>query len=311
MDNNKILNSRCYCGVGLPWKNDIIVMCYPCEHMLHSLCYKKINKCKICNTPIKKIYTLNDKNLHPQVFADILSMSYYNNMCTNTPTRFADSIFDITSVLINLLRMKTKTDGKELSKQILSLNNLTVRVKGYNKIQPGEKIFIANHISHLELIIIYYLFGAGFLTTSLIKKVGLYDYIQHIIPLLAFDRNKEGSNIVNEIKKFVKTHGSICMFPEGIMSHPRTISRFRSGAFHVGKPIYALAIKYIDIVSDDLISMFLYKLSKKETINIEIDVLGPYLPPFSNDDIENIRCDIANSAGLILSRVSNRDIVDV
>ena len=311
MNYNKELNSRCYCNIGLPWVNDIIVMCHPCEHMFHNTCYKKLNKiCRICNTSIKKIYTLRDKNIHPQIYADLLSMSYYNNLCSNTLVNFSDSIFSLTNILIQAVCMKTKTDGKELCKQILSLNNLSIRVNGYDKIKPGEKVFIANHSSFLELFIIYYLLYKRFLASSFIKKTGVYDYIKDIVPLLLFDRNKKGANVVVEIKKFIKKNKSICIFPEGIMTHPKSLIRFRSGAFHIGKPIYSIAVKYNDIVCDDNIGQFFYKLCGKQNIKIDVTILGPYYPPFSTYDIEKIRYELADNAGIVLSRVTNRDVND-
>ena len=43
---------------------------------------------------------------------------------------------------------------------------------------------------------------------------------------------------------------------------------------------------------------------------MEVHVLGPYYPPFNNTDIERIRLDMGKVGDMVLSRVSNRDIVD-
>ena len=43
IDYNKELNAICHiCEIGLPWKNDDIVMLNPCEHMYHQKCCESI-----------------------------------------------------------------------------------------------------------------------------------------------------------------------------------------------------------------------------------------------------------------------------
>ena len=32
IDYDKVLNSKCHCGTGLPWIKGEVVMAYPCEH---------------------------------------------------------------------------------------------------------------------------------------------------------------------------------------------------------------------------------------------------------------------------------------
>lgn len=308
---DKILNSRCYCKTGLPWKNDIVIMCYPCEHMFHKSCYNLLNNiCKFCNTQIEKIFTLHDKNLHYQRFADILSMSNFDNMSIYTSYNFIDSLFDITSIIARIPYLQTKKTAKELCEHIFSLNNMTVNVHGYEKIKlEKNKIYIANHVSHLELILIYYLFGTGFLASSINQNIT--DKIKHIVPLLSFNRGEQRKiNIVDEIKKFVNKNGSICIFPEGLMKHPDTLTRFRTGAFHAGHPIYSVTIKYNDIISDTKINNFIYKMCTKKIINLDVVIMGPFYPPFSNNDIEKIRYNMANAGRMVLSRVANRDIID-
>src|SRR5579872_644500 len=83
IDYDKVLNSKCCCGTGLPWKNDEVVMLYPCEHMFHSSCLKSnnSNQCPFCENYIERLITMLDPDIHHQRFADILSMSYFDDMC--------------------------------------------------------------------------------------------------------------------------------------------------------------------------------------------------------------------------------------
>src|SRR5438477_5972053 len=114
VDYDKVLNSRCSCNKGLSWIKGEIVMAYPCEHMFHEKCYNNFKKliCPICKECIEKKLTLFDENLHHQRFADLLSMTYFDNMSNTTPGRFLDSIFDLASILARLPIVTNKSDVK-------------------------------------------------------------------------------------------------------------------------------------------------------------------------------------------------------
>jgi hypothetical protein len=317
IDYDKVLNSMCYCGTGLPWKMDCVVMAYPCEHMYHEKCFQKVfdttKICKYCNKTIKRKITILDNDLHHQRFADILSMTFYDNMNYNTPGRFLDSVFDVASFVARLPFANNIQDGKSLCETLLSLNNLTLKVYGLEKTKlEKNKVYICNHVAQIELVILYYLLGTGFLASSIVDGFPLIEKIKQYIPLFTFDRGIKNRkiNIVDEMRKFVDERGSICLFPEGMMKHPDSLIRFRTGAFYIGRPLYAIIIKHNDVLSGEYINNFLYKLGAKKDINIEVHILGPYYPPFSEKMIETIRMDMAKIGNMVLSRVSNRDIRD-
>ncbi len=318
IDYNKVLNSKCMCGIGLPWKKDNVVMAYPCEHLYHEKCFDKIISenvriCIMCNTKIEKKLSMCDESIHHQRFADIFSMSYYDNMSQNTPSKFIDSIFDIANIFAHVPMIKTREDVKKICEDVFSLNNLTISVYGLEKIkQEKNKVYICNHVSHLELFVLYYLFENGFLVSSVVNSEHLMDRCKKVIPMLMVNRGDKDrkENIIEEMKKFVEEYGSICLFPEGLMKHPDALVRFRSGAFHIGYPVYAITIRHNDIISDSYINGFLYKLGAKRNINMEVHVLGPYYPPFDDKSIEKIRFEMAKHGNMVLSRVANRDIID-
>jgi hypothetical protein len=310
IDYDKELNSQCICKIGLPWKGDDVIMLFPCEHLFHKKCASKKKCCPKCNTQIIKTYELLDEDIHPQIFSDILSVSPYDEMSSNTIVNFMDSVFDVTSVLMRILFLKNKEDGKKLCERIFSLNNITLEVFGIEKIREEKnKVLICNHVSHLELIIIYYLFDTGFLASSITKTANFFTSIDKFVPLLVFDRGKK-NNTVEEMKNFVEKFGSICLFPEGMMKHPDTLIRFRTGAFHVGYPVYSVAIRHIDVLSNGAVNGFIYKLGGKRDIKLSVYVNGPYYPPFDKEKIEKIRMKMAHSGKMLLSRVTNRDIRD-
>lgn len=317
IDDNKILNCMCHCGYSLPFKNDIVVMLYPCEHLIHLNCFKKLKSrtCPYCQDRVNKIIRITDKDICFQRYADILSMSYYHNLSFNTMENFVDSFFDMVSVFVKIPFLKNQKDGKDLCKKLFSLNNLTLKVSGMEKLKlTDNKVFICNHVSYFEFIIIYYLFNCGFLASSIVGKSSLVDQFRKIVPLLTFNRgdksNNKGKSVVDQMRDFVDEKGSICLFPEGLMHHPDTITRFRTGCFYINRPLYSITIKHNDLIMNETVNGFLFQLGSKKNMNVEVIVQGPYYPPFSDDDMEKVRTDMAKKGKMLLSRVSNRDIKD-
>ena len=315
IDYDKVLNSKCGCGSGLSWTKGEIVMAYPCEHMFHDGCFKKLKShtCTICSQPIEKKITMFDEDIHHQRFADILSMTHYDTMSHTTPGRFLDSVFDLATVIARIPMATDKADAKEICEQIFALNNLTMKVYGMDKLKlEKNKVFICNHVSHLEFVVIYYLLGTGFLASSVTGQNALPEQVKQLVPLLTFKRGEKNRkvNLVDEMKNFVDEKGSICLFPEGLLKHPDVLVRFRTGAFHIGRPVYAVTIRHNNIICDGYVNRFLYKLGGKRDINIEVHILGPYYPPFDKASIEKIRLDMARYGNMVLSRVANRDVID-
>jgi hypothetical protein len=56
--------------------------------------------------------------------------------------------------------------------------------------------------------------------------------------------------------------------------------------------------------------VYLNNLINEDKITITFKILDMEYPPFNEEKIEQIRMKMAHSSNLVLSRVSNRDIVD-
>jgi hypothetical protein len=318
-DLDQNLNSKCFCDIGLPWMECEVIMAYPCDHMMHEDCYNKLSddkkrRCQICGEPIQRILRMLDEDIDPQRFADILSMSHFSDMSDNDPVSFIDSIFDMATLFVKLPFMDSVEDGKQICERVFSLNNLTLKVYGQEKLKlERNKVFISNHTTYFEFVIIYYLLNTGFLASAIANDSTIVNQTKNVIPLLTFKRGVKKDrnfNVVNEMRNFVDEKGSICLFPEGLMSHPDTLVRFRTGAFHVDRPIYAVVIRYPEIIADGYVNKILYKLGAKKDMTVEVHILGPYYPPFSSEDIQKIRADMAFHGKMVMSRVSNRDVSD-
>ncbi len=313
---NKIINSKCVCNIGLQWKQDEIIVIIPCEHLFHKNCiylfikhYKA--KCPYCDHIIKDILTIKDfgsKMTHQQ-YIDILSVSNYSQDSRYFISTFFDNIFRFVSMVGSVPFLEGVSDGEHLTERIFSLCNAEIKVIGLDKIIHDKKVFIANHTSYLDLGVIFYILKTGFLASSFTTESQLGRKFSTIMPTLIIKRGKS-ENTVNKIKDYVDKNGSICIFPEGMLTHPRTITRFRTGAFMTGFPVYGLTLLFDPLIADGNIPKFMIKLASQVKTKITLHITGPYMPPFSEVEIENVRQNMAKPYGLFLSRVSNKDISD-
>lgn len=319
---NKLLNTKCICGEGLQMSKSIISILDPCEHLIHKKCLKKIknNICPICKISINNSYTkkqLKNKIIKKinspedyQRYVDIISMTNFNNIYKINENKIPFNAVELLGIISSLPLSSGYKDGHILCKEILNLINAKLIVSGYENftsIKNSPKVIISNHTSYLDFIVILYLFKCGFLSSTYINTIWAGKLMVDIIPLLLLDRGKD-VNTVNRIKEYVKKYKSICLFPEGTISHPDTIIRFRTGAFYVGYPVCPVVLRFDPVIYDTNVNKFIKKILSEPQINIHVDILPAVYPPFDKDKIELVRRDMGRVGNLALSRVSNKDI---
>lgn len=312
--SNKIINAKCICKQGLAWIKKEVVMMNPCEHLIHMHCLKKIPSlnCPYCNVKINGIVRKNDFIYDKTLFQkciDIMSVSNFDHMSKIKTNEVLFNLPNLIGTIAQIPFSKGINDALRLCEDIFSMNNIKIKVHGKNKLKPGPKVFISNHTSHLDFLTIFYVLKTGFLSSSAINDNIVSKQFTNIVPLLIINRGG-AENTVEKMRNYVDDTGSICLFPEGMLTHPNTLIRFRTGAFHIGRPIYPIVLKYKNVVSDMSAKDFIFKISSTQDETIEMFILDPVYPPFDENNIEQIRTAMANKGGMLLSRVSNRDIKD-
>lgn len=310
----KILNFECVCGRTYI-KNIKLIMVLPCEHIFHDICIKKhkYTFCPICDTEINGNFRMTDSintDMDAQRYADMLSVSNYCELSDYNASSVIDNALQMSSVIFNVPMCSGIQNSRNITDKFLSLNNTDVYVRGLDRLNNRDKkVFIANHTSYMDFVIISRFIDTYFLSSSFIKETVVGRMLLNIMPVMIFKRGSS-QNTVEQMKKFVETNRSICLFPEGAMCHPETIVRFRTGAFYVGEPIYPIVLRYENIKSDFNIGTFIMKSSSRDKVKIYLDVIGPYYPPFTPEKIEQIRYDMANVGNMLLSRVSTKGVAD-
>lgn len=310
------INCTCpYCQETFTYTTKPVAVIIPCGHLVHSQCLKNhmlFQKCQICKSKFNKILTLYEiskmksiKNIlsYKQNLIDIISVTITHNDEPNY-LKLAGNIFPILDTVSNFAF--SEIDNACLD-NFLACCNINIFYTGLDNLVNVNKVFVCNHHSVLDPIIILRMFKTGFVANASAKK-GFLSKFSKTIPNLYIDRQNKNNKTTDKIKKHVSEHGSICIFPEGIISNRNTIFKFRTGAFHTGHPVQPIVIRYSNDISSTKISTLLLKAMEGNTINVFIDILPLETGPFDNNKIEDVRTKMATKGNLLMSRVSNYDI---
>ena len=96
----------------------------------------------------------------------------------------------------------------------------------------------------------------------------------------------------------------LMIFPEGMLTHSKSITKFRSTAFRLGYPIQPIILKY----KQDIFDLMNFDIFCYKNIDVDIDVLEEIQTDGSEKSIEEIRNIMAKTANLFLSNVINKKI---
>ena len=311
------LNSKCICNHYLSnYKNNYII--YPCNHLIHFKCLSYLTSisCPYCHYKISNIQSLkglkNDlqKNIKKkQQYIDLLTV---NDLSTSSKLNYFNIFKKLGTLLFLFGELQFVNNRKNLEnifEQIMGIFNIKIKVKNIEKLNRNPTIFIANHTNYLDSFVLYKILNCNFLASYFIKNVQFMKNIIDLLPILLIKRGND-ENTVTRIKNFMEKGNSLCIFPEGFMNHPKTLARFRTGAFRTGFPVQPVLITYKPYVMNNSITTFLLNILSQDSIIVEITILDPEYPPFTSENIERIRKKMGLIGNMSLSRVSNRDIID-
>lgn len=238
----------------------------------------------------------------------MVSMKNFDDLYSSRVNMF--NMIDIFGIVSSFPFLSGIEDGRNGCGEVLNLMNSKIIAQGMKNIdEKNPRVYIANHTTYLDFLVIFYLLKCGFLASSVIGDTWVGQQAINIVPLLIIERGKD-TNTVDKMKEYIKEKGSICIFPEGMITHPDTIIQFRTGAFYTGYPIYPVVIRYDPIIYDTDMNKLINKISSQPNITIYVDILPVENPPFNSNKIESIRMKMGKAGNLALSRVSNRDIKD-
>lgn len=315
MNLQKSINTNCCCGLHMTYIDDVYIVLFPCEHIFHRNCFfKKAQlKCPLCNHKVEKIVdqyeAMANSKKYKQNLIDIIAVKPFFNTSDISYLNLTKRSLILSRHLTDILNSKNETEINNSLTNILYICGIKIIKEG--NIYDKNCVYVINHNSYLDPIIIYFLTQCGFVgSEKFIKKSAFGKKALKLVPLVPITRGKKG-NTVDKIKKYIKDNDrSIGIFPEGMITHPKILTRFRTGAFRIGYPVQPVVINYDPVISGEDMGDFMLKLFTQKEIKIEVKFLPVMHQPFNEKKIEECRSMMALHGNLLLSRVSNKDISD-
>ena len=157
--------------------------------------------------------------------------------------------------------------------------------EGIDKI--SSSVIICNHISYLDPILLISIIKKQ---KTIIKgtffKVPVFGWIvknSGYIPSSSSDIfNLKNSEMISELKDYIKSGGNIFIFPEGTRSKDGSLGRFKKGAFSIAK-ITGASITVLQIKNTGRLFIpgrFLFNTLADNEISVK--VLKTFLPDYSS-----------------------------
>ncbi len=340
-DNNTLVNYVCICKKNFKVGDNILYIT-PCCHMFHEKCLnnnileeqmknKEIStcgnlNCPLCDTKITSIlneHKINSKSKYKKYQTDITSVKLDNSASINYVT-LPLSLVKLTSMINKLIVAQTEKDIMFALEFILKGLNIKINIIDNTKKNSiiiknniihwknkkddlKKKVIIANHSHYLDSFILLYIFRSGFVSSDFINSFDIGRLCASKCKMLIFKRGVD-TNMVDKIKNYLEEERKIIIYPEGAMANNNTIMRFRTGAFHTGAYICPVVIKYRNYVWDDDIKTAIFKIISQNEIPVDVYINDLETPPFTDENIEQVRDKMAKVGNLQKSRVSNRHI---
>jgi 1-acyl-sn-glycerol-3-phosphate acyltransferase len=313
------VNCKCPCGSYLCMVNDELVGLNPCQHLLHTMCVNKIKNqnCPICGQHINYIATFDDvraqinaNNLtHYQQYIDMLCVRNTSDFLGTSYTRLLTRTPFLTECIARLSFASNLKDIENILNFFIDTCKIRIKVIGKEKILNDKKVIIANHNGYMDPLIIYKVFNCGFLSSEIVNDFWYIQRAISILPILIVKRGTD-KNTVKKMHDYIRDNKDLCIFPEGLITHPNILCRFRTGSFHTGFPVQPIIVKYNPHVYDNSATKFLLKAMSQEGITATEQILDPVYPPFTQEKIEIVRHMMAEAGNFAISRVSNRSVKD-
>lgn len=158
------------------------------------------------------------------------------------------STLSLKSVHKRLIKMGRNDDAKKLAEKVvedLASNifsackiNLTVTGKELSVQSDKPKIYIGNHQSAFDIVILIKALGVKpFMAKSELAKIPILRYWIKAIGCVFVERNSPSAaaESFRQAKNLIDNGSDLIIFPEGTRSHTEEILPFKDGAFHIAK----------------------------------------------------------------------------
>jgi len=172
-----------------------------------------------------------------------------------------------------------------------------------------KRVVICNHTNYHDLLVVGSLLSPknffGFVASNQINKLSFGRAITQIVPNIILENKLAGESNYERIREYWTKYpheSRLMICPEGMLTHSKTICRFRSTAFKLGYPVQPVVIKY----KQNIFDLLDWDIWCYPAIDAEVIVLEPVDTDGSDKSIESIRQLMARVGDFTLSNVINR-----
>lgn len=328
-----LVNTKCSCNEYL-YSDELIVLLLPCNHYLHEKCLNNHlidnqKNCLICGMKIEKMMSEEKikKSKNKKHMIDLRSLKYKSSDLILDYTKYPSFILKFNLLWNKLISSKKQNDFVIFLELFLKMTNMKINlidntkknkiIYKNNKIfwknekdEKCKKIIISNHCCLIDSFVLYYLFQCGFISSDTINKLDVGKIVAEKCDLLIFKRSDKSTGMVEKIKKYLNEKKKIVIFPQGAISYGRTLSTFRTGAFHASDTICPVTIKFTPEVNEPNIYDYYFKILTQDNIKVDVTINDFEFGPFDTNKIETIRKNMAKQLNFDLSNISTKGLKD-
>ena len=161
------------------------------------------------------------------------------------------------------------------SMKALSLFGISVEIVGTPSHPRTPLLFVANHTSWLDILVIQTQFDVVFVAKQDVRRWPAFGWIAERLGTVFVSRRKtqEITSHVTELARKLASGASVCAFPEGTTSDGAAVLPFRTAmlqpAIDVGVPVQPLAIRYLHADGNRASEVaFIGKMSLVQSFNL-------------------------------------------
>jgi 1-acyl-sn-glycerol-3-phosphate acyltransferase len=207
-----------------------------------------------------------------------------------------------------LLRKRSYFSLQKLLTNVNDVLNINIKIEGDEYIDDTKKIYVANHCSFVDALIVPRCIIAG-AVTSVSNANNPFGKLMAECTHVYFVERGKSNNSVDKIQSHIEKNGSLILCPQGIFSHISTLPLFRTGAFATNFNVQPILLLYKQNIS----SLSMFNILFYPRIDATIKIL-PQTKRNETESVidftERVRMSMAKEGNLLLSSVSCRDIVD-
>jgi len=193
---------------------------------------------------------------------------------------------------------------------------LNLRLQQYGKRNQTPTLFVANHITWLDIFALLGTFPVTFLAKQEVKHWPLLGSLVHGVGTLFIQRGNHGFGLAGQqMTEKLQQGKHVLFFPEGTSTDGTTVRRFFARLFQVSMdaqvPIQPIALRYIKsgeintlvpFIGEESITQNIWRILGEKDIELQIWFCDPISPQ------DKQRRDLANESHLRISEKINVEV---